>query len=639
MTVVHRWKLAFGAAVIVVAGVLSWVTVRTLGLEQSERAAAGEARFQERLRLALWRMDSALTPIIAREAARPYFEYRPFHPVDARRSPPTGSPRSEESHAPVQTVMVPSPLLNLPEGVALLHFERDPSGRLASPQAPEEDELAVAKGTFATPYGIAVAHARLRSLRQWFTPTAGDAPPMSAAALKVDDGAGPASQAVEEYNARAMAAASAQAVERSPASARRAERGTGREGGREGGRGAERAAVAVDAATRDVEASALSAPSISQVSITQGDFGVRWIDGPGGEPQLVLVRAVHSGETSWLQGVWLDWPVLRAMLLDTARGLFPSIELKPLRRAFGTEGPEVIGRTLAAIPIEVVAMPPPLAPVEAWTPVRVALALTWCVAGLAMLAAGRAIASAVDLAARRGQFVSAVTHELRTPLTTFCLYSQMLDDGLVPEGEPRKAYFRTLREESTRLARIVESVLEYARLGGKPRRAIETSVALGPFVESMVAALGPACERAGMTLVVERHESPGFEVRADSTLVERVLANLVENACRYAREAVDRRVHLEVHARGGEARFVVRDHGPGVSPAERERIFRPFVRGESQRDGGVPGLGLGLSIARTLAREAGGELSLLETASGAAFELRLPGRGEVTRSSEAPRPS
>ncbi|MEY3230034.1 MAG: hypothetical protein RL689_121 [Planctomycetota bacterium] len=621
MIVAHRWKLAFGAVVLVVAGVLSWVTVRTLGLERSERAAAGEARFQERLRLVLWRMDSALTPIIAREAARPYFEYRPFHPVDARRSTPPDAERAADQPAPVQTVMVPSPLLNLPEGGVLLHFEQASTGRLSSPQAPEGEDLTAAKGAFATPYGIAVAEERLRSLRQWFTPPAEEAVPPLMANVQAAAGAVPPSEAVAEYNARALAAASAQAVDRSSASSR----------------GAERTSRVADAAPP--AGSPLSEATIARVGITQGDFGVRWLDGPGGEPQLVLVREVRSGDSSWLQGVWLDWPMLRAMLLDTSRGVFPAIELRPLRGGPGGEDPGTLGRTLAAIPLEVAATPPPLPPAPAWTPVRAALALTWAVAVAAMVAAGRAIASAVELAARRGQFVSAVTHELRTPLTTFCLYSQMLDDGLVPEGEPRKAYFRTLREESTRLARIVESVLEYARLGGKGRRTVDATVPLAPFVDSIVASLAPSCERAGMSLTVERHDEPGFDLRADATLVERVLANLVENACRYAREATDRRVHLEVHAGGGQVRFVVRDHGPGVAAGERERIFRPFVRGESQGHGSVPGLGLGLAIARTLVREAGGEVSLMASAEGAAFEVRLPGRGGVTRSSEAPRPS
>ncbi len=622
MIVAHRWKLAFGVAVVIVAGVLAWVTVRTLGLERSERIAASEARFQERLRLALWRMDSALTPIIAREAARPYFEYRPFHPVDARRASLADPVGAAAAPALVQTVMVPSPLINLPEGAVLLHFEQDAQGRLASPQAPEGDELTAAKGIFATPYGIAVAQERLRSLRQWFGPRDGAGMPAIPQAVATDASAGPSSDAVEEYNARAMAAASARAVERAPASSRRSDR-----------------AAAPEGAPAEVRAVEPTPPAISRAAIAQGDFGVRWIDGPGGELNLVLVRDVRSGDASWLQGVWLDWPRLRTMLLDTARGLFPAVELRPLRRGVAGETGDVLGRTLAAIPLEVVATPPPVPPTAVWTPVRAALALTWCVAAAAMLAAGRAIASAVELAARRGQFVSAVSHELRTPLTTFCLYAQMLDDGLVPEGEPRKAYFRTLREESTRLARIVESVLEYARLGALPRRSPGASVELGPFVESVAASLTPACERAGMTLAVERRDVPGYALLADATVAERVLSNLVENACRYAREATDRRVHLEVHSHEDQARFVVRDHGPGVTRAERDRIFRPFVRGESQRHGGVPGLGLGLSIARTLAREAGGELSLIDSAHGAAFELRLPGRMGVSRSSEAPRPS
>jgi hypothetical protein len=201
MIVAHRWKLAFGAVVLVVAGVLSWVTVRTLGLERSERAAAGEARFQERLRLVLWRMDSALTPIIAREAARPYFEYRPFHPVDARRSASPDAGRAAGQPAPVQTVMVPSPLLNVPDGGVLLHFEQASTGRLSSPQAPEGEDLTAAKGAFATPYGIAVAEERLRSLRQWFTSPADEASPPLMANVQAAAGAVPPSEAVAEYNA------------------------------------------------------------------------------------------------------------------------------------------------------------------------------------------------------------------------------------------------------------------------------------------------------------------------------------------------------------------------------------------------------------------------------------------------------
>src|SRR5690606_23556726 len=89
---------------------------------------------------------------------------------------------------------------------------------------------------------------------------------------------------------------------------------------------------------------------------------------------------------------------------------------------------------------------------------------------VAVGAIGLVLRASMDLSDRRGRFVSAVTHELRTPLTTFCLYTEMLADGVVAREEARREYLSTLKDESRRLARIVENVLAYARLGeGRPK--------------------------------------------------------------------------------------------------------------------------------------------------------------------------
>src|SRR5205814_1115830 len=155
----------------------------------------------------------------------------------------------------------------------------------------------------------------------------------------------------------------------------------------------------------------------------------------------------------------------REALLADARDLLPGASLRPLVTAPDPADQAVLGRTLAAIPAELVAPAPVLGELPAWSPVRSTLLATWIAALGAMIAIALVLRASMELAERRGRFVSAVTHELRTPLTTFCLYSQMLADGMVKTDEDKRTYARTLNSESQRLARIVESVLEYARLG------------------------------------------------------------------------------------------------------------------------------------------------------------------------------
>jgi signal transduction histidine kinase len=228
------------------------------------------------------------------------------------------------------------------------------------------------------------------------------------------------------------------------------------------------------------------------------------------------------------------------------------------------------------------------------------------------------------LSERRAEFVSAVTHELRTPLTTFCLYSQMLADGIVTEGEAQKSYFQTLKIESLRLARIVESVLDYARLSGRSMPRACTDLAVESLIGSLTRVLSNRCEQSGMLLEVTIAPQVGGQIRTDPTIVERILFNLVENACKYAVDAEDPTVHLDITADAAWLKLAVRDHGPGIDPADQPRIFRPFTRGKLHAHGGIPGLGLGLALAQGLAKELGGHLELAPTEDGACFVLSLP---------------
>ena len=126
-----------------------------------------------------------------------------------------------------------------------------------------------------------------------------------------------------------------------------------------------------------------------------------------------------------------------------------------------------------------------------------------------------------------------------------------------------------------------------------------------------------------MTLEVKRPAPGDLALRTDVEAVGQILFNLVDNACKYARDGQRPSIDLRVEAADGALRISVRDYGGGIRPAEARSIFLPFDRGSNSATG-KPGIGLGLALARGLARDLGGDLELKPSDAGACFELALP---------------
>ena len=181
---------------------------------------------------------------------------------------------------------------------------------------------------------------------------------------------------------------------------------------------------------------------------------------------------------------------------------------------------------------------------------------------------------------RRADFVSAVTHELRTPLTTFKMYSEMLAEGMVPDEEKRRSYLSTLCAEANRLSHLVENVLAYARLErGSARSRIE-KISLGDVLERVQSRLLQRAERAGMRISIDSTpEALATSVHVDVSVVEQILFNLVDNACKYAApSATEGLIHIEALSAGKSAMLRVRDHGQGISVEAARRLFRNIDR-------------------------------------------------------------
>jgi signal transduction histidine kinase len=584
--------LTFAVCLVLVLAGMAWISRTAIRLERTELKASRQAAVQEKVRLALWRMDSAMAAMIIRESARPYFAYTAFYPVGRAYTRMFAEIKPDE-------ILVPSTLLTYESPSILLHFQFDPSGRLTSPQAPRGNQRDLAETGYLSHERIIAAAERLDRLK---------------AILKRET----LLATLTEADATSAALGAAGPIEM----ARRA--GTNREHFMQQAKlsSAERQARNV-AARQAARADSLRANRSQETAeVSEGALRPVWIG-----QVLVLARRVQVGGDEYVQGCWLNWPHVCNWLLTGAKDLFPDADLTPAAAGVGADQPCM----LATLPVRLLPGEVPSdVSANAW-PIALSLLIAWGCILIGAAAVALVLRGAIRLSERRGAFVSAVTHELRTPLTTFRLYADMLASGMVTDEKQRTDYLDRLRRESERLSHLVENVLAYARLSGPRSGKVFEMVGLGEIVARSRDRLAARTEQAGMTLVVSADETPmQTRVRVNVSSVEQILLNLVDNACRYAARSDDRRIHLELDRHGRYGLIRVRDHGPGVATAEIKRLFRPFHKSAHEAARSAPGVGLGLALSRQLARDMNGDLRLDEQVKdGACFELLLPAESDL----------
>lgn len=222
------------------------------------------------------------------------------------------------------------------------------------------------------------------------------------------------------------------------------------------------------------------------------------------------------------------------------------------------------------------------------------------------------------------RFIAHAAHELRSPLTT--LYGELSHALRRPrDADAYREAIEAALEAARRLKLMAEDLLALARQGTESAEPYEP-LDLAEVVHAATESVAWDARERGVLVHEECVGAGRCEGRPRD--LERLVRNLIENAVRHSRGGG--RVVVTTRARGEHVEVVVADEGPGVADQERERIFEPFYRGATERAGADPGAGLGLAIAREIARAHGGELRLVggpADGPGATFLLALPARG------------
>ena len=218
----------------------------------------------------------------------------------------------------------------------------------------------------------------------------------------------------------------------------------------------------------------------------------------------------------------------------------------------------------------------------------------------------------------RAALFSSVTHELRTPLASITAsVTNLLDPGDGISDSDRVELLETIRDEAHRLNRLVGNLLQLARVRAGAVTPSTQLAAINDVIEGVSARLSKRTGGRRIRLVL-REDVPDIWIDLDQ--IDQVVTNLIENALSYGSEGTEIVVSSARWRDAVEVR--VTDQGPGVPEEDRERVFEPFVRGETSREGGS---GLGLAIARAFVEAHGGSIWIEGAPTGgASFVFRLP---------------
>jgi signal transduction histidine kinase len=234
----------------------------------------------------------------------------------------------------------------------------------------------------------------------------------------------------------------------------------------------------------------------------------------------------------------------------------------------------------------------------------------------------RALAREMEAARLKSDFVAAVSHEFRTPLTSLRQFTELLATDRMPNEADRQSCYRVLQHETGRLHRLVENLLDFAKMEANALQYRIEEADAYHLVASVVSEFEQEATSQGYSVSLTLSESD-LRVKADQEALSRAIWNLLDNAVKYSPECKTIEIDVESEEDCGVIR--VKDQGLGIPVEEQERVFTRFSRGTSSKQVSSKGTGLGLPMVRRIVEDHGGRIELQsEVGEGSTFSIFLP---------------
>ena len=230
----------------------------------------------------------------------------------------------------------------------------------------------------------------------------------------------------------------------------------------------------------------------------------------------------------------------------------------------------------------------------------------------------------IMLANQQQDFVSAVSHELKTPLTSIRMYGEILREGWADE-ERKKSYYDFIYNESERLSRLINNVLQLARMSRREQQAsLENAncADLADFLQPLLESQVRIAEYQWLFDIAELDQLASVSI--DRDWLAQILINLVDNAIKFSARSEEQRVEVKLQTRANRFVVTVRDYGPGIENNQMKKIFSLFYRTEQELTRETIGTGIGLALVRQLVEGMNGKIDVVNQKPGASFEVNFP---------------
>jgi len=233
--------------------------------------------------------------------------------------------------------------------------------------------------------------------------------------------------------------------------------------------------------------------------------------------------------------------------------------------------------------------------------------------------------SQIAISQQQQDFVSAVSHELKTPLTSIRMYGEMLREGWANEDK-KKQYYDYIYDESERLSRLIENVLQLSRITHNSLHTDLKKISINELIDILHSKISTQIEHTKFKLTIDcSKQISQTQLTVDIDYFTQIFINLIDNALKFAKNCEKKSIDIicEQHQQNTII-FSIRDYGPGISPDQMKKIFKLFYRSENELTRETVGTGIGLALVQQLMFSMNGRIDVINKKPGAEFRLSFP---------------